>query len=204
MPVALDAQGYLRVVQEDGTVLDTPWPSGNGFPAGVDIVHVNDSEAYLLARGLGIEASRGDVGALACRLARRLQASILSVTLGAHGSFLVKGGVTAQEARWTAAYCAGQPAAGPPDPGPREPGGASGQEKSQPAGDSTGCGDIFLAALIHGEMSCWPQQRSSRFASVAAGINASKSVLHVPTAGEVEGGLRLWTAAVPSNKRTGA
>jgi len=160
IPMALDAQGLLRRVEADGKVSGVALREAATFPRGVRLLHLNEEEATLVEEGLGATGAGGEI------LRERLGVDLLAVTLGSRGAFLFQGrGRASRSELRLPAFLAPQASGG---------------------GDSTGCGDIFLAGLIHGDLSGWPLERSGRFATVAAGLNAAHEVLHVARAEEVE------------------
>ena len=159
LPAAIDLQGYVRSVERDGSVLPAGWPAGRAFPAGFRVVHVDEAEARLMLAGLG--------GGLP-DLARLLGAGLVSITRGGDGATLWSGG---SEPRPPLPIAAIRPRA---------------VRAEAPLGDTTGCGDVFLAGLVHGELRSWSRERSGRFAAAAAGVNASSFDLRIPGEAEVE------------------
>jgi sugar/nucleoside kinase (ribokinase family) len=41
--------------------------------------------------------------------------------------------------------------------------------------DTTGAGDVFRAAFIHGLLNGWPPRRMLRFANAAAGVSCTRA-----------------------------
>jgi sugar/nucleoside kinase (ribokinase family) len=105
---------------------------------------------------------------LLAALHRVLGADLVCITRGENGAVLCPESDVCGDALRVAAF----------RPAPAAAAGA--------VGDTTGCGDIFLAGLVHGELCAWPRERSGRFAAAAAGWNAASLDLRVPTGAEVE------------------
>jgi sugar/nucleoside kinase (ribokinase family) len=160
-PIAVDLQGYVRRVEAGGDVAAAPWPRGRAFPPGIRVVHVDEAEARLVLEGL--EKSSAELAALP----RALGAALVCVTRGSRGALLYPAARGSEAPIIIPGFRPGPPAAAP-------------------VGDATGCGDIFLAGMVHGELRGWSHERSGRFAAVAAGMNAACLHLRVPAAAEVK------------------
>ena len=67
--------------------------------------------------------------------------------------------------------------------------------------DGTGAGDAFAAGFLYGLLAAWPLERCARFAN-AAGALATTAIGAFEGVGDLEGTLRLATAASPAPPRS--